>query len=77
MGHDPQKDYKDFLKTKAEMEAKAQKQKKNGYDPEASVSKKKGGCAKKIGCLLLLLIIVGIVLAILSGRVDEIFRLFR
>lgn len=77
MGNDPRKDYKDFLKTKEKMEAKAQRQKISGYDPEDLGSGKKGCSAKGIGCALILIIIVGIVLAILSGKADEIFRLFR
>ena len=77
MGHEPHKDYRDFLKAKERMEAKAQRQKIIGYDPEDPGSVKTGRSAKRMRCALLIIIIAAIILAIVTGKVDEIFSLFR
>lgn len=77
MAHDPRKEYKEFLKAKKSAKAKASRQKISGYDPDVPYSGKKGCPIKGMGCVLLLIIIAGIILAIISGKADEILRLFR
>ena len=77
MGHDPLKDQEALSKTKPQLYAKAQRQKVSGYDPESAPPKGRGGRGIGIALVLLVLIVAAIALAVVTGRIDDVLRIFR